>query len=82
MFPTPTAYSENKFIPFYNNVEDAIMIYEEEKNKVDYVLYSDEFYPCFDENCYFLRKNLHDSIKKNTLIFNISYGQNYYVYKR
>ena len=81
MFPVPTAYSDIKLIPFYNNVEDAINIYEKQKNNIDYILYSDEFYPCFDNKCYEIREGLFKSINNNHLIFNLSYGQNYYVYE-
>ena len=82
MVPTPTAYSNLKFIPFYNNVDDAVKIYKEKSEDSNYILYSDEFYPCYNENCYVLRNNLFESISKNKLIFNLSYGQNYYIFER
>jgi hypothetical protein len=80
--PNPVAYSDIKFIPFYNNVDEAVLIYEKEKNNIDYILYSDEFYPCFNDTCFKKRELLFESIKKNMMIFNLSYDQNYYVFER
>ncbi len=80
-YPTSVAYSDNKFIPFYNNVDDAVEIFEKENTNADYILYSKLFYPCYDDECLEKRQNLFDKISQNKLIFNLSYDQNYYVYE-
>jgi 4-amino-4-deoxy-L-arabinose transferase-like glycosyltransferase len=48
--PLPVAYIDSLFIPFYDNVKDASVTYESNKD-INYVFYASEFYPCKDKSC-------------------------------
>ncbi|MEK6916106.1 MAG: glycosyltransferase family 39 protein [Nanoarchaeota archaeon] len=80
--PIPIAYSNIKMIPLYNNVDDALLIYEKEKNNVNFIMYTSEFYPCFDSLCEEKKQSLFESINNtNQLIYYKKGSQEYYLFK-
>ena len=82
-YPTPVAYSNIKVIPFYNNVNDAISIFNKEKNNVNYILYSNDFYPCYNKDCEKKKEFLFQSIKGEfNLIANYSLDQEYLIFNK
>lgn len=76
--PVFVAYSDIKMIPFYNNVDDAVMFYNMYKDTAEIVIYNPEFYPCFDEECYIKRDGLFKQINSTHGV--LLYGQGYYIY--
>jgi len=79
--PTHIAYSDTKMIPFYNNVDDAVEIYTKNKEKAKIIIYSSEFYPCFDQICIDKKNWLFTDINStSTLLFHQKYDQDYYIY--
>ena len=68
-------------VPFYNNVYDAIEIYEKNKEKAQIVVYTSEFYPCFDADCFDQRNSLFKEINQtHKILFHKKYDQDYYIY--
>jgi len=81
--PVPAAFSDIKLIPYYNTVDDAVSVFSVYKDKVDYIVYTTEFYPCFDEECYDKRERLfQDVINAGEVIFHKEYDQEYYIIER
>ena len=79
--PIPIAFSDIKMIHFYNNVDDAVEIYNQEKDKVGIIIYTPEFYPCFNQECLDKKDWLFTTINStNTLLFHEKYDQDYYIY--
>jgi len=85
--PVFSAYNNNLFVPFYNNVYDAFEGYIYNLNDVDGVIYDSEFYPCFgeDENeCELVKEQLFKKInEENTMVYNQTwYGVERYMFVR
>ena len=70
--PLPAAYSNHLFLPIYDNPDVALQLYPRFAEGAHYVLYTDDFYPCVDEECQFKKEVLYDTIKKNELVFNMT----------
>lgn len=60
--PHPAAYTRNKYIQFYNNITDALEIYEDNQD-IPTVLYARSSYPCFDSTCEARRDELEEKIR-------------------
>ena len=81
--PTLVAYADIKMVPFYNNVDDAVSIYTQYKNQADIIVYTSEFYPCFNEICRDKRSHLFKEINATSeLIFHKKYDQDYFIYTK
>ena len=82
--PVFSAHSNELFIQFYNNVTDAIDIYNDNIENVNAVVYYNEFYPCIGEGCEQLKKELFNNIySENSLIYNQTfYGSHKYIFIR
>lgn len=64
--PYFTAYSDNVLaIPFYDNPDEAVKIYDEYKDDVDYIVFNSDFYPCSDDDCMEKIDYLGQDIKAN-----------------
>lgn len=74
--PIFSAYTDNKFIPYYFDVYQGTEIYEENINSSDYVIYSDEF-PCEayqnTKKCEKYKDDLEKSIENKDLIEKTSF---------
>jgi len=78
--PFPVMFSDIKIIPFYNNIEGAVFVYNQNKD-AEVIIYTTEFYPCFDEECYEKRDDLFESIKKDRkTIYHDTLDQEYYIF--
>jgi hypothetical protein len=83
MTPLPIAYSEIKMIPLYNNVDYAFSTYLERKEKTEYLVYTSNFYPCFDIGCMMKKDALFRDIENDfTRVFNMTLDQEYIIYHR
>ncbi|MBN2423117.1 glycosyltransferase family 39 protein [Candidatus Woesearchaeota archaeon] len=81
--PVPVAYSDVKMIPFYNTVDDALEIYEEKKEQSQIIVYTSEFYPCFNDLCYKKRNLLFEDINSSFKeIFHKRFDQDYFILER
>ena len=79
--PTPIAYSDIKLIPAYSSVEDFDIDFGKYTGS-NVIIYTSEYYPCFNELCYKKKLTQIKKISTNrSLIFNESYfGQDYLIY--
>jgi 4-amino-4-deoxy-L-arabinose transferase-like glycosyltransferase len=69
--PIFVAYSDVKIVPYYNNVGDAIEVYDFSIQNSVAVVYHESFYPCFTEECEGLKKGFFERIVgENELVFN------------
>ncbi len=56
--------------PYYNNLTDALEIYEEYKDDASYVVFTSNFYPCTDAFCVEQLALLHEEIEEtHTLVY-------------
>ncbi len=79
--PVHVAYSDILMIPYYNNITDAHSVYDANVENSDYVVFSFNPFPCFDDECETLRKGLFEKIERNELYFNKTYEETKYIYK-
>lgn len=83
--PVPVVYTDKKFIPYYNLIDQSLQTYIEHKNNCDYVIYSPDPFKCqfFGEECYTKREQLFNviSLERQQVFHNTYYGQNYYIFK-
>lgn len=81
--PIPAAYLDRLFVSFYQDPPTAAKVYDFEKNKIDYILYFEQFYPCADQECMEQKKELFDEIEQeNKLVENKSLNsQDFYFFK-
>ncbi|MCK4589191.1 MAG: glycosyltransferase family 39 protein [Nanoarchaeota archaeon] len=81
--PIPAAYLERLFVSFYQDPPTAREVYDLEKSKIDYVIYFEQFYPCWNEECVKLKGELFDLIEEeNELIYSTSLnGQDFYFFE-
>lgn len=83
MSPMQIAYSDIYMVPMYDNVDEAIRIYNENNKHFNIIIYTSNFYPCYNEECD-KKKNLlfNDILKNNQIIFHIETDQDYYIFKK
>src|SRR3989344_3486568 len=77
--PLPAAYSNHLFLPIYDNPDVALQLYPAFLLSATYVLYTDDFYPCFDVFCVAKKELLYEQINDNILISNVSVGETSYL---
>ncbi|MBW2998955.1 hypothetical protein KY321_05445, partial [Candidatus Woesearchaeota archaeon] len=74
--PIFAAYSDNLFIPIYFSAKEGYEIFVKNKDKADYIIYSDEF-PCEvyenKEECEESKEKMLDMIQNNTLVHEDEY---------
>ena len=79
--PMPVAYADAQFLPFYDNPENGLRIFDEHESSASYILYFPEFYPCFDEVCALKKETLEIRIKEHEKIKQQYEEYGYYMYK-
>jgi len=79
--PTPVAYADINLIPAYSSVEDFNIEYQKYENN-SAIIYTTNYYPCFNKKCNEQKINqIHKISKNRNLVYNESYfGQNYYIF--
>jgi hypothetical protein len=80
--PSFVAYSDVKIVPYYNNVGDAIEVYDFSIQNSVAVVFHESFYPCFTEECEEMKQDFFERIvDENTLVFNETIqGENRYIF--
>lgn len=82
--PVFAAYSDNLFIPYYDNPDAALEIYGRHSSKASYIIYTPNFFPCdkFGEECEEKNRLLFEKISsENRLVLNKSSGSSaHYVF--
>ena len=82
--PVHSAYSDNKYIPFYFSVNEGTSIYISNRNKVGAVIYSPNSFVCYSQECEKKLNDLFFDIKKRfNLVFEGQYNdRTYYIFER
>ncbi|MCP3682730.1 MAG: glycosyltransferase family 39 protein [bacterium] len=64
--PVPAAFTDKKFVPYYENPWEAERIYDEYGENAAAVIYTPHFFPCekFGEDCEDVKASLFERIKK------------------
>ncbi len=84
MTPRPAAYSDGLFIPMYDNPTVALETYHAWKDKVEYVLYFSDYYPCLpdDQECTRKQEEMVGLLKENKVVAEKNVGgQEYILYR-
>jgi hypothetical protein len=82
--PVHSAYSNNKYIPFYFSVNEGASIYIANRNKAGAVIYSPNSFVCYSKECEKKLNALFSDIRKRfNLIFEEQYGdRTYYIFEK
>lgn len=82
--PVLVAFSDVKVFQFYEDIKTAEKLYDSQKELADYVVFTEDFWPCQDKRCENTKKSIIDKIiLENNLIFQKKYKDyNYYIFKR
>lgn len=68
--PMFVAYTDVKLVPYYNNVDDAIEVYNYSIQNSVAVVYNKEFFPCYTDECSALKQEFFERImQENKVIF-------------
>jgi hypothetical protein len=83
--PVPAAFTDNVFIPMYDNPEEALRIYKQEKDNAQAVVYTPHFYPCeiIGPRCEEQKQELFRMMNQDFVLeINKTYNrQNYYIFR-
>ena len=79
--PMPVAYADAQFVPFYDNPDVALKIFDKYENSASYILYFPEFYPCFDEACTLKKQIVEQRIDQHEKMEQPYEEYGYYLYK-
>ncbi|MFH1181584.1 MAG: glycosyltransferase family 39 protein [Candidatus Woesearchaeota archaeon] len=72
--PIPTAFSDQKFIPMYDNPAEALRVYGNYSESASAAVYTSNFFPCeyYGAECEAEKQKLFASISKNRILKNLS----------
>jgi hypothetical protein len=69
--PVPAAYATNRFVQYYNTIEDALIIYPQEHKTAQAIIYDSQSFPCYNLACQTRKDQLESMIKQDgTLVYN------------
>jgi hypothetical protein len=82
--PTSIVYSDIELLQYYSVFPSAIKLYISQKDFADYVIFTEEFTPCFDDECRQTKEDFLEAISsENNLLFSTEYNDNrYIIFKR
>jgi hypothetical protein len=82
--PTPVAFSDIKMLQFYSVVPSSIKLYMHQKDQADYVLFTENYTPCYNEQCKKEKQAFLDAIEsENAILFDKTYnGFRYMIFKK
>ncbi|MFH1331831.1 MAG: glycosyltransferase family 39 protein [archaeon] len=79
--PIFAAYSDLKLVPYYDNVVEANLVYDEKISGSAAVVYTPSSFPCFsDLDCELMKSELEEKIRNNKLLFYSRYNDEKYIY--
>ena len=82
--PVFAVFSDNRFIPYYENPDSALKTYDEQSGNADFVVYTPHFFPCekFGPECENKKQQLFDKIRSGKrLVLNKSVDdRSYYIF--
>ncbi len=77
--PVPSAYTDNKYVPYYFSVNEGIQIYIQNRLKANAVIYSPSSFVCYDEHCEKKQQDLFTDIQNRfTKVFEKQYNNRTY----
>ena len=82
--PLPAAYNDALFIPIYDNPTVALEIYHDWIDRVDYVLYFSDYYPCLteDNDCVGKKREMEELLRRHPVLSQTHInGQEYILYR-
>ncbi len=82
MTPLPAVYGDSLFIPMYEDPAVALETYHTWKDKVNYVLYFSDYYPCTDAVCADQQAALYTELEKHQRVMEFEvHNQNYTLFR-